>query len=254
MTTGPYTLPVQSAEELSTECVVQKNESVAWQCAYGTAWQLRVLRYNIESGPISISVGSLPRVDETVYRGHQAPEIAETELTKSWNGNTSSGNSGVMYSFRALYDHIVLLKENDLTPAETPSFQPAMQNRQFQLGEALWRCVFEKARIQGSIYAGQKALNTTSANTPSATVKDPPRIPYKLNLIEEHLPSQIAYCETYKMNETGIIPVSGKKVWLTQTVPLVGVPPKIEPARSVKFRAKRLFQQRKICGCQWTIQ
>jgi hypothetical protein len=252
---GPFVVPIQSPQQQSSACLVKTNESVAWQCSSDTSFQLNILPAPSHVNATMITLGSVPRTNGTIYHGHQAPDVSPVEVKLVTNPNPSDSD-GPAYHFRTTYDRIVLLKENDLIPADKPRPQPVMRHPTFQSGESLWQCVFNETLIEGYIYPNKKSAAVGSLNSTATSMSKLPRFPYALKLVEQRMPNgKEPYCEKMKLESGGLVRLSGERVMLGVAEPAAEVAAaKIELLRSARFRARQSTPQSNYCRCQWMVQ
>jgi hypothetical protein len=112
--------------------------------------------------------------------------------------------------------------------------------------------------IEGYIYPSQKTAMVSSFNSTTITVKDLPKMPYVLKLVEQRMPNgKGPYCEKMKVQDGKLARLSGEKVLLRLTEPEAEAEAAAR-VRSARFRAKfRARQQEKessYCRCQWMVQ
>lgn len=226
------------------------NESVAWQCASNTYFQLNLLPSPMNSNATMVTLGSLPFTNGTVYHGHQSPDVSPVQL------KLDSSTGDLAYHFRTTYDRVVLLKEDDLTTAKMPKPQPDVRHPTFESGESIWRCVFNETVIEGYLYPYQKTAISPGFNGTAATAKKLPKIPYVLKLVEQRMPNgKGPYCEKMKVQEDTLSRVSEKKIMLNLAEPAAEVAAKkVELIRSARFRSRRQPAGNKYCRCQWMVQ
>jgi hypothetical protein len=248
---GPFAVPIQLPQQQSSACIARTNESVAWQCASDSNFQLSILPSPIDSNATMIKLGSLPNMNGTLYHGQQAPDVPTVEIKL-----VSNADNALAYHFRTTYNRVVLLKENDLTPAERPKPQPIMRHPTFQSGESIWRCVFNETLIEGYISYDQKTAASSGLNGTAATVKDLPKIPYVLKLVEQRMPNgKGPYCEKMKVQEGTLSRISGEKIMLNLAEPAAeAAAKKVELFRSARFRPRQQASDSNYCRCQWMVQ
>ncbi|KAF1919464.1 hypothetical protein BDU57DRAFT_443604 [Ampelomyces quisqualis] len=248
---GPFTVPIQLPQQQSSACVARTNESVAWQCASDINFQLNILPSPIDSNATMVTLGSIPSTNGTLYHGHQAPDVPPVELKL-----VPSADDAPVYQFRTTYNRVVLLKENDLTSAEKPRPQPIMRHPTFQPGESVWRCVFNETLMGGYMYPNQKTAASSGFNGTAATVKDLPKIPYVLKLVEQRVPNgKGPYCEKVKVQEGALSELSGGKIMLDLADPAAeAAAKKADLVRSTKFWSRQQASNSNYCQCQWIVQ
>lgn len=138
-----------------------------------------------------VTLGLPSNTNSSIHCGQQAPEIGPTALT-ALNGSSD----GPQYHFSAIYNRVVILREDQLgqeNPGSSP-MQGQTSHITFPPGESLWRCTFNDTRLEGFIYAG-KDKSTTSNITSSAMVASQ-QLPYSLKLLEQRPATGSApYCE-----------------------------------------------------------
>jgi hypothetical protein len=203
-----------------------------------------------------ITLGSLPDMNDTLYHGHQAPNVSPAVL-KPVTGAASSDIDGRAYHFRTTYNRVVLLKEDDLTSANRPRPQPVMLHPTFQSGESIWRCIFNETLIEGYIYPNQKTAASGTLNNTVATVKDLPKIPYVLKLVEQRMPNgKGPYCEKMEVRNGKLTLLSQEKVMLSLTEPdaEAEAAPNGRLVRSARFKSRQQAPDSNYCRCQWMVQ
>jgi hypothetical protein len=253
---GSFAVPIQLPQQQNSACLAKTNESVAWQCASDTTFQFSVLPPPMDSNATRVTLGAMPDMNGTIYHGHQAPNVLPTEL-KLVTIAESLEHDKPLYHFRSTYNRIVLLKESDLSSADQPRSQPVMRHPTFQNGESLWRCTFNETMIEGYIYSNQKTAATSSFNSTTMTVKDLPKIPYVLKLVEQRMPNgKGPYCEKMKIQDGRLARLGGEKVMLSLTEPKAEAEAaaKVERVGSASFRARQQSVENNYCRCQWMVQ
>jgi hypothetical protein len=252
---GPFAVPIQSPQQQSSACLVKSNESVAWQCASDTSFQLNILPSPIDINTTMITLSSVLRTNSTIPYGHQAPDVLPVEVRLVKNANPPDGD-GPAYQFRTTYDRIVLLKENDLIPADKPRPQSMMRHPTFQPGESLWRCTFNETLIEGYMYPNKISAAVGSLNSTAANMSNLPKFPYVLKLVEQRMPNgKEPYCEKMKLENGALVRISEEKVILGVAEPAAEVAAaKIELINSARFRARQSTPQSSYCRCQWMVQ
>jgi hypothetical protein len=252
---GPFAVPIQSPQQQNSACLAKTNESVAWQCASDTSFQLNILPSPSDMNTTMITLGSVPSTNSTIYHGHQAPDVSPVQL-KLVAQSGSTDNDGPAYHFRTTYDRIVLLKESDLSSADRPKPQPAMRHPIFQSGESLWRCVFNETLIEGYIYSNTKSARIGSLNGTTVNMSNLPKMPYALKLVEQRMPNgKGPYCEKMKVQDGRLVASSSEKVMLSIAEPAAeAAAAKLELIKSAKFWIRQPTPERNYCRCQWMIQ
>jgi hypothetical protein len=198
----------------------------------------------------------MPGTNGTLYHGHQAPDVSPVELILI-AAAASLDSDESMYHFRSTYNRIVLLKESDLSSASRPNPQPIMRHPTFQNGESIWRCMFNETMIEGYVYPNEKTIASSSFNSTTRTVKDLPKIPYMLKLVEQRMPNgKGPYCEKMKVQDGKLSKIMGEKVMLGLTEPEAEAQAaaKAELIVSAKLRARQQTAESNYCRCQWMVQ
>jgi hypothetical protein len=252
---GPFAVPVQVPQQQMSTCLARTNESVAWQCASDTTFQLNILPSPKDFNITMITLGSVPSTNGTIYHGHQAPDISPVALSLL-NGVASADNDGSTYYFRSTYNRVVLLKENDLTPDDKPRSQPVMRHPTFLSGETLWRCIFNESVVEGYIYPKKKTAASGMFNGTVAAVQNLPKIPYVLKLVEQRMPNgKGPYCERVQVQDGKLLVLSEEKVMLTLVEPAAEASAtKVRLARSARYRPRQSKPGNNFCRCQWMVQ
>ncbi|KAF2027195.1 hypothetical protein EK21DRAFT_102737 [Setomelanomma holmii] len=248
---GPFAVPIQLPQQQNSACLARTNESVAWQCASDTTFQLSILPSPSGSNVTMVTLGSLPATNGTLYHGHQPPDVQPVELKALQNVATTDDRPA--YHFRASYNRVVLLRENDLTPPEKPRPQPVTGHPAFQAGETAWRCVFNETLIDGYIYPDQKSTAVIQTNMTS-TAATLPRMPHVLKLVEQRMPNgKGPYCEKVKVQNGGLVKISGQAVVLTLAEPDAEADA-AEKTRRARFQIRQGAPEKQYCRCQWMVQ
>jgi hypothetical protein len=253
---GPFAVPIQSPQQQNSACLARTNESVAWQCASDTTFLLNILPSPIDSNTTMITLGAMSGTNGSLYHGHQAPIVPPIEL-KSITIADSSENNGPIYHFRSTYNRIVLLKESEFSSADQPRPQTVMRHPTFQNGESIWRCMFNETMIEGYIYPKEKSVASSSFNSTTMTVKDLPKIPYVLKLVEQRMPNgKGPYCEKMKVQDGKLSGLAGEKIMLSLTEPdaEASAAAKVKLVRSARFWTRQQTAESNYCRCQWMVQ
>jgi hypothetical protein len=251
---GTFAIPIQLSQQSSSACLARMNESVAWQCASDTTFQLNILPSSGNMQKAMISMGPSMSFNTTLYYGQQPPEIQPIELR---NSSGTAGTEGSVYYFRTTYDRIVLLRENDLAPAGQTQSQPVMGHPAFQVGETLWQCVFNETLLEGYVFPNQ---NTTTTGPSNGTVSGSfqlPKIPRALKLVEQRMPNgKGPYCERMLVQQKGALTrAKGNKIMLGLADPVADIQAaRVELTRSARFRIRQQAQTSNYCRCQWMVQ
>lgn len=250
---GTFSVPIQAAQQQSSACLARSNESIAWQCASDTMFQINILPSSATSNTTLITLGPLSRPNATTYHGHQAPEIRLVAVTPI---KTTDGSEA--YHFRTTYDRIVLLKSSDLATDGKPQTQPIMRHPSFNQGETLWRCTFNETVIEGFIYPNKSTINIDGTNNNTTTMPQLPIIPHAMKLVEQRMPNgKGPYCEKVMLSKDGKMPrTSQSKIMLGLAEPSAEVDAaEKELLRSRLFRkARRRASAANYCSCQWMVQ
>lgn len=233
------------------------NESVAWQCASDTVFQLNILPSSLDGGNATMITLGPPPSNGSTFHGHQVPDIKPVELTVVKGLSSGDGNA---YHFRTTYNRVVLLQEEDISLVEKkPRTQPLTRHPIFKAGESLWRCVFNETLIEGYIYANQpstsEVTNIESTTNASTTVLLP-KLPYVIKIIDQRMPNgKGPYCEKVELRENGSMSQPSEKLMLNLSDPASELDAaKTELIRSAKFKERRQTQTTNHCRCQWMIQ
>lgn len=255
---GTFALPVQLPQQQSSACLARMNESVAWQCATDTEFQLNILPSPANNTKMTMVTLSAPPSNNSIPYGHQVPDFRPVKLVALPNGEGSG--DGPAYHFITTYDRTVLLKEDDLDLEQEQRVQPLSQHPTFQIGESLWRCVFNDTLIEGYIYVNQattpeSTMNGNSTDNISITANIP-KVPYVVKLVEQRMPNgKGPYCENVKVQKDGSLSSGSGKVMLDLSESASELEAsKSELVRSAKFRGREQTPTSNHCRCQWLIQ
>lgn len=248
---GTFEMPIRFPQVQSSACLARMNESVAWQCASDTTFQLDLIRTPIgdNSNATFISIG-VESINKSIYHGHQVPNIASVPLSPS-----SSAESGPYYHFRTSYDRVVVLREDDLTAAERPRPQPSTRHPIFNPGDSLWRCIFNDTTIEGYLYINQTSTPEVET-TINSTAPDLPKVPYVVKLLEEDMPTAKShYCEKGTIERDGRFLVKGGKISLSLTDTVrASETRRARGFRWARLRKKQQSEGQNYCRCQWMVQ
>jgi hypothetical protein len=251
---GIFAIPIQLSQQSSSACLARMNESVAWQCASDTTFQLNILPSSGNMQKAMISIGPSMSLNTTLYYGQQPPEIQLTELR---NISGTGGTEGSAYHFRTTYDRVVLLRENDLAPAGQPRSQPVMGHPAFQVGETLWQCVFNETVLEGYIFPNQNTTTTSPSNGTVAGTFQLPKVPRALKLVEQRMPNgKGPYCERMLVQQNGTLTrEKGNRIMLDLADPAADIQAaRVKLTRSARFRIRQQAQASNYCRCQWMVQ
>lgn len=251
---GTYAVPIRLPQLQSSACLAKMNESVAWQCASDATFQLNILPSPASVPSMTMITLGAPPNNGTVQHGHQVPELNPVDLTL-----LESSENGPTYHFRTTYDRVVLLKEDDLSPAEKPRAQPLIRHPTFQPGESLWRCIFNETLLEGHIYINQSSTpevgDPGSANRTSTTVHLP-KVPYVVKLVEHRVPNgKGPYCEEVIVRQGGGLARLSSNISLTLVDPVSELDAsRSELIRGTKLRERQQPKDTNNCRCQWLVQ
>jgi len=243
---GRYAVPVIGAQEQDAGCLSSLNESVAWQCASSTIFQLNISPSTLSSTTNSITLSSPSSFNGIFYHGHQAPEVQNVELEYA-----VSKEVGPMYRFSATYDHVVLLKEEDFIISK----RPVLEHPVLQDGDNLWQCVFTGTSLDGYVYINKKMIASRDLNGTEAMLQMPMRLPYVLKLAETRTPNgDRPYCEKMKVQNGALTRVLGEGITLgLADSSTEAETDKVELTKSAKFRLRQQAPGSQVCRCQWMI-
>lgn len=206
---GTFSVPIPSPQQKSSSCLALSNESIAWQCASDTTFQLNVLPSPSSSNTTLITLNPPLNPNKTTSQGQQPPSLTPVKLTPI---NTT--DNGPAFYFSTTYTRTVLLKDSAFA-------QPAMQqNPVFSPGETLWRCIFNETLLQGWIYLNETTTPTPTP-TPSSTAVNAtqplPKTPHVMKIVEQRVPNgKQPYCEKVRLGIGGSLSRvdSGQRVGL----------------------------------------
>ncbi|KAI8938494.1 hypothetical protein NX059_004384 [Plenodomus lindquistii] len=253
---GMFAVSIQLPEQQSSTCLANINESVAWQCASNTSFQLSILPSPAgNTNTTFVAMGPLLSNTSLKY-GPGTMDIQPTQLIELAN-NT--------YQFTSTYDKIVYLGENDLASPDSPSAGFAVSHATFQPGESLWRCTFKKTTIEGYIYAEESSTSInmneteTPAGVPSLTTAGIPSFAYLIKLVEETTPdAQNMYCEKAIVQVNGSITTATKpaNVLLAHSESATKGQNNSRTRSIGRARPQMRAESRhtKSCRCEWFIQ
>lgn len=201
-----------------------------------------------------VMLGSSTSSNSTIYYGQQPPEIQPVEL-RSISG--ASGSEEPIYYFRTTYDQVVLLKENDLTPASQSRSQPVTGHPAFQIGETLWQCIFNETLLEGYIYPNQNSTTIGASNGTTLGTFQLPKMPRVLKLVEQRMPNgTVPYCEKMLVQDNGTLTQrQDKRIFMDVADPAADIQAaRVELTRIAKFRIRQQAQASTYCRCQWMVQ
>lgn len=251
---GMFAVPVQLPQQQSSACLAFMNESVAWQCASDTTFQLNILPSPINDSDATIITLGIPPGNTKITHGHQVPNLRPTELSLL----PADTDDGPTYHFRTTYDRTVLLKESDLDSAGKSQTQPLIRHPTFDAGESVWRCVFNETLIEGYIYVDQPTTaepSSTGSGSNATTAVSLPKVPYVMKLVEQRMPNgKGPYCEKLTVQGDGNLSPPSDKVFLNLSAPASEPRLRTGILKSARFRARRQVQSANYCRCQWLIQ
>ncbi|KAF1833610.1 hypothetical protein BDW02DRAFT_373769 [Decorospora gaudefroyi] len=256
---GIFALPVQLPQQQSSACLATVNESVAWQCAYNTTFQLSVLPAPAEDDNTTmITIGSLSSND-TIHHGDQVPNIPAIKLLAVRN---PASDDGFAYHFRTTYNRVVLLKEDDFIMTKKRQAQPPTTHPEFSVGESLWRCTFNETLLEGHIYINKPTrsddtdIEADMVNA-TATVRLP-KVPYTVKLVEERMPNgKTPYCEKMLVGRDGTLVSDSERMMLNLSDPEAEVSAallKRKRTKRMELKDRQQGQDSKNCRCQWLMQ
>ena len=103
---GTFALPIDSAQQQSSTCLVDTNESRTWQCMFATTLQVNIFPSPADDvNKTLITLGPVTDKTETIHCGHQAPETVPTELTVVMRSDNATS-----YHFQTSYNRTVMLR------------------------------------------------------------------------------------------------------------------------------------------------
>ncbi|KAH7377681.1 hypothetical protein BKA66DRAFT_421903 [Pyrenochaeta sp. MPI-SDFR-AT-0127] len=253
---GAFAIPIQLPQQQSSSCLARMNESVAWQCASDTVFQLNILPSSPGDADTTVITLGPPPSNGSIYHGHQVPDIRPVELAMV--PEVSSKNKSA-YHFRTTYNRVVLLKEGDISQAERPRTQPVIRHPIFKAGESLWRCVFNETVIEGYVYVDQPTTPEVTNVGPGTNASSAillPKVPYVVKIIEQRMPNgKGPYCEKMRLDKDGSMSSRAEKLMLNLSEPASERDAaKTELIRSAKFQERQQAQTLNHCRCQWMIQ
>ncbi|KAH9880980.1 hypothetical protein J1614_001473 [Plenodomus biglobosus] len=248
---GIFAVSVQLPQQQSSACIANMIDSVAWQCATDTPFQLSILPSPADENDTKlITLGPFLN-NETLQRGHQVPNLQPTRLTALVN-TTSDDQT---YYFRSTYDKIVYLNASDLSSVRT-EFIPTPPT--LQSGETVWRCTFNETPIEGFIYVGQPSLsqtNDTSHASDGSMVTGITTLPYVVKLIEQRSSgTPKPYCEKLIVHEDGNTTTVTEKLWLNVREAVSRARHRTRLIEHVRLKRKSQTQSANSCRCQWLLQ
>lgn len=250
-----FAVAVQLPQRQSSECLAALNESLAWQCAQRTIFQLNVLPSleAVTNTPL-ITLGPLVNSNSITY-GHQAPNIPPTWLTEYPN-STADGQT---LHFKTTYDKVVYLQENDLSTPGHSENQPLTHHSTFQPGDTLWSCSFNDTSIQGYIYLAKLSLtklNDTGPASNDSVATGLTSAPYVVELVEHRASTgPPPYCEKRTIQGDGALGPAAERIPLNlrDRVALHPIGNRLG-TRSKGFKRRQQVESASGCECQWLIQ
>ncbi|CAE7014832.1 hypothetical protein P3342_004010 [Pyrenophora teres f. teres] len=254
---GIFALPIQVPQKQSSACLARMNESIAWTCAFNTMLQLSVLPAPAgDDNATMVAMTSPPNIN-TIHFGEQMPDIPPVELLELENNARENGSA---YYFRATYDRVVLLREDEFTQAKKRQARLDPQHTSFLPGESLWQCTFKESIIKGYLYVKKPTkadASSTESNTANTTIMTRlPLVPYSVKLVEERLPNgKTPYCEKMLVERDATLSSQSQIIDLSLSNPQAEAaaytPP---PTRRMKYRIRDQEATSNHCQCQWLIQ
>ena len=254
---GIFALHIQLPQKQSSACLARMDESVAWMCASDTTLQL-----SVHPAPASddnatmITITSPPNIDN-IYFGEQIPDIPPIELLELRRAGNENGSA---YYFRATYDRVVLLGEDEFTQAETRQARSVTKHTGFLPGDSLWRCTFKETLIKGYLYVNNPTSTNASAAESGAanatTTSRLPQIPYSVKLVEERIPNgKIPYCEKMLVERDASLSSQSQTISLSLSDPKAEAAAYTHPrTRRKNYRRQQQGDSANHCQCQWLIQ
>jgi hypothetical protein len=209
---GTFVLPIESAQQQSSTCLTENNESRAWQCMFDTTLQLNILPSSADDvNKTLITLGPATGTTESIHCGQQAPETLPTELKM-----VMSSANATSYHFQTSYNRTVMLRGDQLDAGFVPKENGRMQHATFQAGDSLWRCTFEESHLEGyiSVEKSAESLPPVMASATNSSTAALERMPYSLKLVEQITSSDnLAYCERVEVTPTeGLVTRSERTV------------------------------------------
>jgi hypothetical protein len=197
-----------------------------------------------------IAVGS-PPTDNSVCRGECVPNVPPLELLAITEANNEDE---AVYHFRATYDKVVLLGEDELSISGVPQAHPSTLGTPFQPGDSLWQCIFNETLIDGYIHV-PKANNTASAIANTKKLAQLPEFPYSIKLVEEWMPNgKDPYCGKMVMELDGTLaPLFDKIILRLEDPQSKVVIPTSHPTERIRNREQRQEVRSGSCQCQWVV-
>jgi hypothetical protein len=209
---GTFVLPIESAQQQSSTCLTENNESRAWQCMFDMTLQLDILPSPADDvNKTLITLGPATGTTESIHCGHQAPETLPAELKM-----VMSSANATSYHFQTSYNRTVMLRGDQLDAHFVPKEKGQMQHTTFQAGDILWRCTFEETHLEGyiSVEKSAESLPPVMASATNSSTAALERMPYSVKLVEQITSSDsVAYCERVEVTPTeGLVSRSERRV------------------------------------------
>lgn len=242
------------------------NESISWQCAYETNFQLNISTSAAsEPNKTMISLGASVDNDK-IHLGQQAPRLQSVELILI--NQAGSGEENAAYHFSTTYDQVVILREDDFAMSnEETKYQSPFNNTSVQPGDSLLRCIFNNTLIEGFIYIHQPSMNhsnsTSTNNTTPTANNQSSKLPYVFRLVEQRKAvGKAPYCEKVTVKQDGSLSSNGVSDIILKLSQASGQPVFARRGSESKLKSNEMarFQTRQIsptiddCQCQWLIQ
>lgn len=158
--------------------------------------------------PIMMTLGLPSTTNRSVHCGHQAPEIGPTEVIP-----VNTTDDGPQYSFSAIYNRVVVLREDQLGQENisTSPMQGQLKHTNFAPGQSLWQCTFNDTRLDGYMYP--RSSDDAGLSTPNALSGASSRLPFKLKLVERKAaPGSVPYCQKVVVGQDGTLDDGGESV------------------------------------------
>ncbi|KAF2747393.1 hypothetical protein M011DRAFT_58556 [Sporormia fimetaria CBS 119925] len=168
--TGSFALPLGIAQESSKNCLAVSDQLPAWSCKMTFAPLVLSISFN-DSDPMA-SVAPMPKPDQTIQYGIQAPDLGLRPLQLVMD--LDDRLYGPAYHFTTMYDKVVVINQDDFgdsfasAPAEEDDQLSFRHRFQVMPGDSPWYCFWNATYVEGYVYVEDNSTAATFTNFPTA--------------------------------------------------------------------------------------